>query len=79
MASLTVFHREFDLDDLVLALVNGRGPADTGVPLGTDGLLGLPVDGKLTGSEAGLLLGLPFVITTRGTNEIDAIVLFDAV
>ena len=71
--------REFDFDDLVLALVDGWGPADTRVPLGTGGLLGLPVNGKLTGRKAGLLAGLPFVIPTGGTNQIDAVVLLTAV
>jgi hypothetical protein len=66
---LTVFHREFDLDHLVLALVDSRSPTETRVTLGTGRLLGLPVDGKLACGEARLLLSLPFAIGSGGTKS----------
>ena len=63
------------LINFVLTLVNGWSPTDTCVTFGTGRVLGLPVDGKLTGLEAHLLLGLPAVISPRGANEINAIIL----
>jgi hypothetical protein len=72
--ALTVRAGEFDLDDLILAVVNGRSPADTGVALGAGGLLGLPIEVKLARREAHLRLRLPFDIRARGANQIDTIV-----
>ena len=76
---MTVLDGEFDLDDLILAVVNGRSPADTGVALRAGGLLGLPIDVKLARRETHLLLSLPFDIRARGANQIDTIVLLTAV
>src|SRR5215469_11760354 len=73
-AGPTVFHREFDLDDLMLAVVNGRSPADTRMAFGAGGLLGLPIDVKLACLEAHLLLSLPFDSRACGANQIDPIV-----
>jgi hypothetical protein len=70
--------REFNLDDLVLAVVNGGRPTDTRMSLWAGGLLSLPVDIKMTRVVAHLLLSLPFDIGTCRTNQIDAIVLLTA-
>jgi hypothetical protein len=65
--------------DLILAEVLGWGPADTRVPFGTGGLLGLPIEVKLGCREAHLLLGLPFDIGACGANQINGIILPTAV
>src|SRR6266516_2663677 len=78
-AGLAILRRKLDLDDLILAVINGRGPAHTRVPFRTGSLLGLPIEVKLGCCEAHLLLGLPFDIGACGANEIDAIVLLTAV
>ena len=64
---------------LILAVVDGGRPADTSVAFRTGRLLGLPVDGKMPRVKAGLLLGLPFDIGARQTNQVNAIVLLAAV
>ena len=66
--TLTVLDGELDLDDLILAIVDGGGPADTGAAFGTSSLLSLPINGKLTCFEARLLLGLPFDIGMGGAD-----------
>src|SRR5690348_11357249 len=71
---LAISHREFDLDDRVLAVIQRRGPADTGFALGAGGLLSGPVDLKLARGEARLLLRLPVVIRPRGSYQINFIV-----
>ena len=76
---LTVLHRELDLDDLVLAVIDSWRPTDTGVALGTGGLLSLPVDVKLACGKAGLLLGLPFDIGVCGADQAKAIILLASV
>src|SRR5512135_314671 len=78
-AVLTVCGRELDLDDLVLAVVNGGRPADTGVAFWARRLRGLPVDDKMPRVKASLLLGLPFDIGARRTNQVNAIILLAAV
>ena len=67
--------REFDLDDLVLAMVDCRRPADTCMPLRTGRLLLVPINAKLTDIDAVLAVGLPFHIRTRGSNHFNAVVL----
>ena len=51
--------REFDLDDLVLPVVDGRRPAHTRMPLGTSRLLLIPIKAKLTDIDAVIGVGLP--------------------
>jgi len=46
------------VDDLVFAIVNGRGPTHAGVSLGTRGLLLFPINGKVAGIETGRLAWL---------------------
>src|SRR2546423_10304823 len=77
-AVLTVCGRELDLDDLILAVVDGGCPTNAGGPFRAGRLLALPVDLKTTFVKAGLLLGLPFHIGARGTNQIDAIIFLAA-
>src|SRR5947209_16192250 len=43
-ARLTVFHRELDLDRVIVVVVNGWGPADTVLSRLAPHLLGLPMD-----------------------------------
>ncbi len=74
-AALTVLRREFDLDDLVFAIVDGRRPTATHAAFWTGRLFGLPINLKLSRIKSGLLLGLPFVISTRWTNQINFVVL----
>jgi hypothetical protein len=74
-AALTVLRREFDLDDLVFAIVDGRRPTATNAAFWAGRLFGLPIDLKLSRIKSGLLLGLPFVISTRWTNQINFVVL----
>src|SRR5579863_2486812 len=62
-AALAVLRREFDLDDLIFALVDGRRPTATDAALRASRLFGLPIDLKMTGVKSSLLLGLPFVIS----------------
>ena len=73
--ALTVLRREFDLDDRVFAIVNGRRPTATDAAFRAGRLFGLPIDLKLSRVKSGLLLGLPFVISTRWTNQINFVVL----
>src|SRR5579859_1185551 len=77
--ALAVLDGEFNLDHLSLAVVDGRSPADTAMTFGTGRLLSLPIDVKLTRLEALLLLGLPFDIGARGTDQINAVILLTAV
>lgn len=57
-AGLTILDRELDLDHLSLAVVDGRGPTDTGVAFGAGSLLSLPIDVKLARLEAPSFAGL---------------------
>jgi hypothetical protein len=61
--------REFDLDDLVLPVVDSRRPAHTRLPLGTSRLLLVPIKAKLTDIDAVIGVGLPFHIRTPGSNH----------
>src|SRR5262249_49880945 len=72
---LTVFRREFNLDDLVGAVVDGWGPATARVSLGAGRLLLLPIDEKVISIEAFLLTGLPLMIAAGWTHQIDLVVL----
>jgi hypothetical protein len=72
---LTVFGREFNLDDLVGSVVDGRGPATAEVSLWARGLLVFPIDEKMIGIEALLLIGLPLMIAAGWTHQIDLVVL----
>jgi hypothetical protein len=74
-AALTVLRREFDLDDLVFAIVDGRRPTATDAAFRSGRLFGLPIDLKLSRVKSGLLLGLPFVISTCGTHQINFVIL----
>src|SRR5438067_1396843 len=73
--ALAVLRREFDLDDLVFAIVDGGRPTTTDAAFWAGRLFGLPIDLKMTRVKSGLLLGLPFVISTCGPNQINPIVL----
>src|SRR5713101_8006865 len=74
-AGLTDFGGEFELDDLIGAVIDRLGPATTDVSLWTDGLLSLPVDEEVARIKTLLLTGLPAVIGACGTNEIELVVL----
>ncbi len=74
-AALTVLRREFDLDDLVFAIVDGGRPTATDAAFWAGRLFGLPIDRKMTRVKSGLLLGLPCVISTRWTNQINPVIL----
>src|SRR5437016_924457 len=78
-AALAVLAREFDLDDLVLAIVDGGRPTATGAALRASCLFALPLNLKLTRLKSGLVLSLPFVISTRWPNQITAVMLVAAV
>jgi hypothetical protein len=56
-AALTIFGRELDFDDLIVAIVNGWRPTDVGPTFWADCLLGLPIDGKLSHLEACFFAG----------------------
>lgn len=67
--------REFDFNDLVGAVVDRWSPATADVPLWTCGLFRLPIDEEVAGIKAFLLASLPPIIGSRGTNEVDVVVL----
>lgn len=67
--------REFDLDDLVGSVVDRWGPATAEVSLWARGLLVFPIDEKMIGIEALLLIGLPLMIAARRTDQVDLVVL----
>ena len=64
--ALTVFGGEFDLDDLIGSVVDRWGPATAGVSLWAGGLLVFPIDEKMIGIEAFLLIGLPLMVARVG-------------
>ncbi len=66
---------EFDVNDLVGSVVDGWGPATAGVPLWARRLLVVPIDKKVIGIQALLLVGLPLMIAPGGTHQIDLVVL----
>ena len=72
---LTVFGGEFDFNDLVDSVVDGRRPATADVSLWAGGLLVFPIDEKMIGIEASLLAGLPLMVSTGRTHQIDLVVL----
>ena len=74
-ASTTVFVREFDLDNVIVAVVDCWCPTQAGAPGGTSGLLCLPIDGKVLGVESFLGTGLPAQIWSRRAQQIDLVVL----
>src|SRR5262249_52769480 len=43
-ADATICGGEFDLDDLVFPVIDGRSPTDTALSLGTNRLLMVPID-----------------------------------
>lgn len=67
--------REFNLDDLVGSVVDRWGPATADVSLWACGLLVFPIDEKVIGIEACLLIGLPLMIAAGRTDQIDLVVL----
>ena len=73
LAWFTVFHREFDLDDLVVKAINGWRPTQALLPRRTLHLLRFPVDLETSSIKALLGLALPLVVGARGGDEIDAL------
>src|SRR5919109_2525926 len=65
---------KLDLDDLVIPIVDRRGPAYTGMTCRTGGMLLLPVDHKPTHIEAALDMGLPADILACGPPELHAVI-----
>ncbi len=74
-APFAIFHREFDLDHLIVVAINRWRPADTLSPSWTRRFLSVPINGKTTGVKALLLFRLPFVVSSRRRDEIDAVIL----
>lgn len=68
-----IFDRELDLDHLILVPVESRRPANAGLTFWTGGALSLPIHLKVGCIKARLLLGLPFVIGSGRTKQIDPI------
>jgi hypothetical protein len=66
--------REFNLDDLVGSVVDRWGPATADMSLWACGLLVFPVDEKMIGIQALLLIGLPVMIAARRTDQLDLVV-----
>src|SRR5258708_1174957 len=64
---------KLDLDDLIAAVVEGRRPTHTALPLGANGLLVVPIDEELAGIQALLRVGLPLDLATRRTNHFNAV------
>ena len=67
--------RKFNLDDLVGAVVDRWSPATAGVSLWASGLLVFPIDEKVIGIKAFLLIGLPLMVAAGGTHQINLVIL----
>src|SRR6266849_3538249 len=74
-ARFTVFHRELDLDNLVVIAIDGWRPTHTLPSRRTAHLLRLPIDLETAGIKALLLFPLPLVISTGGRDQINPILL----
>src|SRR6266516_5336740 len=72
---LAIFHRELDLDDLVVVLINRRRPTQTFTSSRAGGLLCIPINLETTGIKALRLFSLPLVISAGGCDQIDPILL----
>src|SRR5512133_1950217 len=72
-AALAVCGGEADLDDLMLPVIFGRRPTDTGMSFGTGGLLAFPINAKLTDIDALVGISLPLHIATGRTNHFDPV------
>ena len=64
-AAPTIGGGELDLDHLIAAVVDGRGPTHTALPLWANSLLVVPIDEELAGIKTLLRVGLPLDIATR--------------
>ena len=60
---------KLDLDDIVVAMINRRGPAEARVPGGAGHPLPLPVDHKVTEVKGAFRVGLPAYTASYGTTE----------
>ncbi len=69
---------EFDLDDLVFPVINGRSPTDTALSLGTNRLLMVPINQELAGINPLLGVGLPLHIATSRTDHFNPILALTA-
>jgi hypothetical protein len=66
---------KLDLDHLIAAVVDGRRPTHTALPLGANGLLVIPIDEEPSSIQAVLRVGLPRDLATRRTNHFNAVLL----
>ena len=64
-----IFCVELDFDDFVLPVIDSRRPADTRMPLGTNRLLLVPLNAKLTDIDPLIGVGLPLHIETPRANH----------
>ena len=71
----TILGGEADLDDFVASIVKGRGPTDAGVSLRTSCVFCLPVNHKMAGIKPLKHAGLPLVIGSGWSNDLNFIVL----
>jgi len=69
----TILDGELDLDDLILIPVQSWCPTDAGMTLWAGGALSLPIDLKLSSIEARLKLGLPFIVGSGRTKQINTV------
>jgi len=74
-AWLTIFHRELDLDDLVIVAIKRRRPTQTFTSSRAHGFLCVPINLEPTAIKALLLFGLPLVISSGGCDQIDPVLL----
>src|SRR6266699_970458 len=74
-ARFTVFHRELDLENLVVRAIDGWRPTHTLPSRWTAHLLRLPIDLEEAFIKALLLFPLPLVISTGGRDQINPILL----
>ncbi|HEX2185067.1 MAG TPA: hypothetical protein VHN78_06135, partial [Chloroflexota bacterium] len=70
---LAIPHREFDLHDLIGAVIHSGRPADAGIPTRARGPLLLPIDLEVTHIKPSCGWRLPLTIGAHGTEQIHAV------
>ncbi len=74
-AGLAIFHRELDLDDLIIVAIKRRRPTQACTSSRASGFLCVPINLEATGIKALLLFSLPLVIGSGRCDQIDPVLL----
>jgi hypothetical protein len=74
VAAPTILGRELYLNDGLLAVIDGRRPADTGLASWTSRVLLVPINLEMVSVKTGPCAGLPVIVEACGPQEIHAVV-----